>query len=280
MDVALDTSVTVDLVQESAAFDSVREQIIERGARLVIPFLVLAEMAAASDISRTAEQFAIIERQRAALGRRFLVGQDLRPLLRSEKHARGQLWRVPPMRQRAVENLTVSIAAGVRPPRLDQYLLKEETFALDRRVKAEFTKRFPHHDAGSLDASMKDFVFNVTKVGGVGLDWIIGGKPKWLLRQAEKDPSKYPAMMLFAGLVQLQALTASFAEVKNRHVKWPMLVAPDKNDWVDLRIAASAAHAHVFLTRDAWQTARVNFVADRCGLRVRAMSLDEWLASR
>jgi hypothetical protein len=279
MDVALDTSAALRFIRDRAVLASVREHTLERDARLVIPILCLVEVAAPSNVSFAAEGLSVVGELREALGGRFGVGHDLTWILRSEKRNRGGSSRVPVMPQSKVARLTVPVAAGTRPPWIDEYLRKQETHATDKTVRRDFPALFPNADAEDVDALMNDFVFQVTKDGGFGLEHVVGGA-RWFQRAARSEPTRYPATILLAGLAQLQAYACAFVHVPNRHANWPsLLLRPEPNDWVDIRIAASAAHADIFVSNDERQRARLNFVAERFGLRVRAFGLNEWLAS-
>lgn len=271
----LDTNVVTDLIQNDALRARFYEQTTARGLRVVVPVLVFSEYITRREAIR-AEQ-AVRELAPLFAEHPTHVGDDLGAILFAEENER--LDETPTLQLDGVFEVLASTTASDEEyakllSKLDDYFAKDDMLELDRAARDEFPKRFDEATVADLDRVMEPFRERALR----GHFFEIATRYRNHRRAVRSRPSRYPATVMIASLHFLIAMGVSFAKIGYGRFQGP-LRASKKGDWVDARIAASAAYAAWLVTNDAGMTARVRHVTAAFGFGPRVGTLDELLST-
>jgi hypothetical protein len=280
MDIAIDNTILSRLEEDNVLHQAFARKMKLTQARLVVSLPVLHEAFATSNHAKAAARARILSSLASALGTRFLLTGEVQHVVRAERKSRG--WSTPPLSAEVREQL---LGVLRRPdfeaeiptivPELERRLQKAATLANDRRARKAAPLKFPKAESKDVDLLME-------KLGSDTVFWnspfleTVSRRGRYRQRMREL-PRCYPAALTMAAYGLLNAMGAFFAEIgygSFSHV----LRAPRPGDWVDAQIAGCAAYCRVFLTGDAAQQNKVRFLAMKLPLRMRALSVQEWLS--
>lgn len=274
--VALDTSV-LSLLDRPDVLDEMVGAVRSRGLVAIVPLAAILELSDSDHEAKRVPRMQAVWNFLDALGDRGVVGADMQPTMRAEWAARRTS---PPMfpRQQIAGLRELTIAPGPRPPIAAAYMNKEWTTNLDRGATRAFQEHEMTASLDDLDLQMRSFRASVLRPDPKSFALpFVTRHSSWARKQSARTPAHFPATVLAAGLAQLHAWAALFLRVG--YGRWThVLKGPRRGDWVDMRIANSAAYADVLVSDDEVQRARVNFVQRELGTRARAATFIDWIA--
>lgn len=273
-DVVLDTNVVTALIQDGTCRAEFYAHAEKRGLRVVIPVVVFSEYITRREAVR-AEQ-AVRELAPLFTEHPTHVGDDLGAILFAEENER--LDATPTLLLDGVFEVLAHTTASDEEYaplllKLDNYLEKDGWLDRDRKARDVFAVRFRDATAADLERALEPFRERALRQ----YFFQVATRHRTHRRAVRANPSRYPAMVMIGSMAYLIAMGVCFAKIGFGQYQG-MLSGPQKGDWVDARIAASAAYAAWLLTNDKRMTARVRHVTEAFGFGPRVGTLDEFLA--
>lgn len=276
-DVAFDTNVLSDLVDSQ-----LRTRLLDRaralGARLVAPSLAIEEMAAPGSAKSRGQAEALLDLFERAPDR-TVVGADLGTVMRAER--RGTVRRVPHLVRDEAELVLHIAASGQHCDVIKQDLAKDATAALDAAAlstaddhTSDLLRRARAATPRDVRRLVPEMLAGLLRPGSFGLEELLVD-PAWVA-QVRCTPHRHRAAILATGQLVLHVLSVFFPRNARGGVT-DIMPDHDNNDWVDLRIVGSCAHARDFVSNDRRLRSRVNYLGAQIGTKLRAVTVADWL---
>ncbi len=281
MDVALDTSALSDLDGDKNLLKEFLARLRKDDLRLVLPYLTVIEALASTNPQAAKRRADLVLMLAAQQSGNFIIGGDLKAIIPIELARKGpRSKRTPRLRDeqawRVFDVLTNARFVKYHNRVVDelaQFLKKSEHLDHDRRVRDHVERTFSKPSSGALDTDMQDVCMKALHDSPFVNHWTSSKRKQ---RHIRFNPAKRPCLTSWCAQTYLNAIGNFYAKFRFGRFS-NILSGPKPNTWVDTAIAAAGSYAEFFVTNDALQARRLNFVARELGLSVKAVALSEFL---